>query len=289
MVSPTAALRVRYVVCGSWDPLALLGPVLGASWVCFDDLGGSCRGRTCTYICVDMGRSHGWVENRKDSMNEANERVRSVATNMLEPTAASLAPCFLHVAAAKASLSQLEEQLDVGDDTQTALRQVNEAAAELQDAFAFIDQIEHSVAAAALLVEATERRLEALERGEQLPESLAQLSPAIFDAHQFSRSIARQERGAPPHLPELSLLPPSRAGIADMNNGAARAPASGATNARADELLEGAAGLASQVREAAASQVSHVRERAFTFLSSFGLPTSGRCGSGGGSTSGTSS
>ena len=38
MVSPTAALRVRYVVCGSWDPLALLGPVLGP-WVCFDDLG----------------------------------------------------------------------------------------------------------------------------------------------------------------------------------------------------------------------------------------------------------
>ena len=39
MVSPSAALRVRYVVCGSWDPLALLGPVLGP-WVCFDDLGG---------------------------------------------------------------------------------------------------------------------------------------------------------------------------------------------------------------------------------------------------------
>ena len=25
------------VVCGSWDPLVLLGPVLGP-WVCFDDL-----------------------------------------------------------------------------------------------------------------------------------------------------------------------------------------------------------------------------------------------------------
>ena len=37
MVSPTVALRVRYAVCGSWNPLALLGPVLGP-WVCFDDL-----------------------------------------------------------------------------------------------------------------------------------------------------------------------------------------------------------------------------------------------------------
>ena len=26
------------VVCGSWDPLVLLGPLLGP-WVCFDDLG----------------------------------------------------------------------------------------------------------------------------------------------------------------------------------------------------------------------------------------------------------
>ena len=27
------------VVCGSWDPLVLLGPVLQGPWVCFDDLG----------------------------------------------------------------------------------------------------------------------------------------------------------------------------------------------------------------------------------------------------------
>ena len=35
-------------VCGSWDPLALLGPVLGP-WVCFDDLG------VCRYAGAGCG------------------------------------------------------------------------------------------------------------------------------------------------------------------------------------------------------------------------------------------
>ena len=55
MVSPTAALRVRYVVCGSWDPLALLGPVLGpwVSLLMYDDLG---TGYSCRRVW-SLGRS----------------------------------------------------------------------------------------------------------------------------------------------------------------------------------------------------------------------------------------
>ena len=66
----SAALRVRYICCavgilptgtggtgtGSWDPLALLGPVLGP-WVCFDDLFGGAKVYTGTkvvyFTCID--------------------------------------------------------------------------------------------------------------------------------------------------------------------------------------------------------------------------------------------
>ena len=144
-------------------------------------------------------------------------------------TQPDLAPLAALSASASSSLDRIEAQLgsleavgtpltdgNLGEGA-AALALVAESAAELQAAYAFIDQLAESVAAAGLLVEATERRLEVLERGEKLPESIASLPPPMFTNHQFTRQIRRRERAAPPDLPELTLLPPSQAASAFAN------------------------------------------------------------------------
>ena len=123
-------------------------------------------------------------------------------------TYTDLRPCLAHVAVAKASLLHLEDQLDDGDAEQS-LKRILAATAELQLAFEFIDALELGVASAGDLVEATERRLNTLELGEPLPDSLAQLPPPTFSASQFSRQLRRREKAATLDLPELVLLPPS--------------------------------------------------------------------------------
>ena len=123
---------------------------------------------------------------------------------------ADLSLCLAHVASAKASLLQLEDLQDDGVDA--SLQRILSAASELQAAFEFIDTLEHSVNAAGDLVEATERRLNVLERGEALPESIAQLPPPMFAATQFARQLRRREKAPPLDLPELVVLPPSQAG-----------------------------------------------------------------------------
>lgn len=119
-------------------------------------------------------------------------------------------PCRTHVAAARASLTKLEQELDGSPDSDAALRQLIAAAADLRTAFAFVDELEEGVARASDLVEATERRLEVFERGETLPDELSRLPPAMFTSHQFIRQIQRKECDTAPELPELVLLPPSR-------------------------------------------------------------------------------
>ena len=130
----------------------------------------------------------------------------------MEVTAEELRPCASHVAAVQSALQRLEQELqdDSEDVVEGALGRLETATVHLRDAFAFIDALSHGVAAASDLVEATERRLEALERGEALPDSLAQLPPAMFTAHQYVQQIRRREQPPPPELPELILLPPSR-------------------------------------------------------------------------------
>lgn len=125
---------------------------------------------------------------------------------------------MLQVQAASQSLESIESQLKSGalDEGAAALKLVADSAAELKACYAFIDQLEESVNSAGLLVEATERRLEVLERGERLPASLVSLPPPMFTNHQFTRQIRRRERTAPPDLPELSLLPRSRSSTSPM-------------------------------------------------------------------------
>jgi hypothetical protein len=145
---------------------------------------------------------------------------------------------------------------------------VTDAASELRAAYAFIDELEASVAAAGLLVEATERRLEALERNEPLPDSLATLPPAMFTNRQFTRQVRRGERIAPPDLPELTLLPPSRHATSTAASGrlTSASPAGGTSTNAADELLDGAL----ELKKIASSAASRARERAQSLWSSSG-------------------
>ena len=105
-------------------------------------------------------------------------------------------------------------------------------------------------------MEATERRLETLERAEQLPPPLAQLPPVQFEAHQFTQQLRRRELTAPPELPELELLPPSRA----AQGGSA---ASGALPADLEHLERAARAAADDLerkaRDAAARAASGAR------------------------------
>ena len=190
-----------------------------------------------------------------------------------------VAPCREHISAANAALDRLEQNLEGADTNAIALDAVNEAAGELRAAFAFVDQLEESVAAAGLLVEATERRLEVFERGETLPESLAQLPPAMFTTHQFTRQVRRREKAAQPDLPELALLPPSRAEerakasasstSAPSSNGAHPTPAAAAAaglNAElresAEELQRIAAEKAEELQRLAKSGLATAKEKA---------------------------
>jgi len=184
----------------------------------------------------------------------------------LEPPAAVLEPCATHIAAANAALARLEAELEgaENDGTAAALDAVNDAAAELRAAFAFIDQLEESVAAAGLLVEATERRLEVFERGERLPDSLATLPPAMFTNHQFTRQVRRREKAAPPDLPELTLLPPSRAETAEAERAAAAAvvPEWAPLPPEVDELQRIAEAAAATAATAASNNLAFAREQA---------------------------
>lgn len=107
--------------------------------------------------------------------------------------------------------------------TEEALQQIEAAAVELQEAFAFIDLLEQKVQEAAMLVEATDRRLSVIERGEQLPESIAHLPPAQFSMHLFMRQLRRKEHGGHLELPELSALPPVESTFGDHQRTAERA------------------------------------------------------------------
>ena len=116
---------------------------------------------------------------------------------------------------ARASLANLTarscEREECLDDAASALQELQAAAIVLKAAFRFIDVLDHNIHTAATLAEATERRLEAHERAEQLPPQVAQLPPVQFEAHQFTQQLRRRHLTVPPELPELELLPPSRA------------------------------------------------------------------------------
>jgi hypothetical protein len=150
--------------------------------------------------------------------HHADDATRKRVTAALDPLMPDFTWPMLQVQAASQSLESIEQQLRSGalDEGAAALKLVADSAAELKACYAFIDQLEESVNSAGLLVEATERRLEVLERGERLPASLASLPPPMFTNHQFTRQIRRRERTAPPDLPELSLLPRSRSASSPM-------------------------------------------------------------------------
>ena len=189
-----------------------------------------------------------------------------------------LRPCLAHVAVAKASLVHLEEQLDDGNAEQS-LKRILAATAELQSAFEFIDALELGVASAGDLVEATERRLNTLELGEPLPDSLAQLPPPTFSASQFSRQL---------DLPELVLLPPSDSAgggqrprtsaaeqVAFVAATAAAAAAAAAVAApksvdeariRAEQVASAAASAAAAAAAAAPKSVDEAKALASAFL-----------------------
>ena len=77
----------------------------------------------------------------------------------LQPPDAALAPLYVHVASARASLASLEEQLD-SIDCDSALRLVHDSTVGMRSAFAFIDELESNLVAASALVEATEHRFQ---------------------------------------------------------------------------------------------------------------------------------
>ena len=173
---------------------------------------------------------------------------------------ATLASSALHVASAEASLQQLEDGLDTsGSVDEESLHQILAATSQLHAAFRFIDELESGIAAASELIEATERRLEVAERGEALPESLAQLPPPMFTAHQFIRRIRKHEHPAPPELPELKVLPPSR-------SSAVAAQAQHSTSATGlmgvDALLGTAADEVQRLARTAASRAAPIADRA---------------------------
>ena len=179
-------------------------------------------------------------------------------------TSAALAPCRAHVAAASASLDELELQLASLGGGDEALRHLTDAAATLDAVFSFVDELEHHIEAASAMVEATGRRLEALERNEQLPPELEQLAPAIFSASQFARQIRRRDPMQPPELPELSLLPP----CAPSTPTPARSTG-GATHASADllpvtmaDVVSSAAEVSSEARERAAAALAAATDAA---------------------------
>ena len=142
------------------------------------------------------------------------------------------------VSASLAELAMVADEAPSRASSEEALQQVLDAAAELRDAFAFVDELEHRVDEAASLVEATDRRLGAFERGERLPESIAQLPPAQFSVHQFTRQLRRRERGPALELPELSALPPADAFFEVPSEPASEAFADEASSSSAAELAE---------------------------------------------------
>ena len=117
-----------------------------------------------------------------DTALHADPSTLKRVTNSLDPLMPDLTWPMLQVQSAMQSLERVEQQLRSGtlDEGAAALKLVTYSAAELKACYAFIDQLEQSVHSAGLLVEATERRLEVLERGERLPEEIANLPPPMF-------------------------------------------------------------------------------------------------------------
>eukprot|EP00966_Prymnesium_polylepis_P011404 262799-Prymnesium_polylepis.1 len=163
------------------------------------------------------------------------------------------------VSASLAELAMVADEAPSRAATEDALQQVLDAAAELREAFAFVDELEHRVDEAASLVEATDRRLGALERGQSLPESIAQLPPAQFSVHQFSRQLRRRERGPDLELPELSALPPADVFVERPATDAAEASAGNA--AELAELERLARTAATDARAAIASAAAATAAR----------------------------
>ena len=215
---------------------------------------------TCTQHKSRNGNSN-HTHRAAMASSEASSSSDALAQHLVPPPSV-LEPCATHVASATAALHRLESELDRSGTDDDALDAVTAAADELRAAFAFVDQLEESVAAAGLLVEATERRLELLERGERLPDSLAQLPPAMFTNHQFTRQVRRREKVVPPDLPELQLLPPSRAEAAATAANAADPNASLPASMSADELQKLAAIKADELKELAASSIASAKEQA---------------------------
>ncbi|KAL1515053.1 hypothetical protein AB1Y20_004118 [Prymnesium parvum] len=174
-----------------------------------------------------------------------------------------LAVCCHTLSSLSTALAQLATEIDAmpsGAASHHALQQLAAAAGELREAFAFIDSLELRVAEAELLVEATDRRLGVLERGECLPDAIAQLPPAQFSAHLFCRQLRRREVGSRLELPELSALPPAEL---------ARPPHAAPEPSRATELelaeLERRARVAAlEAREAALSAAATAAGQART-------------------------
>ena len=163
-----------------------------------------------------------------------------------------LGPCAAHVASAHESLRRLEEELEANaDEPEAVLRQLLTATLQLRDAFEVIDALSDGVSHAAALVEATERRLQVLERGDSLPPTLANLPPAIFSASQFARQVRRREPPELPQLPELSMLPPS------PSHARAHARPSGSPSVPSvDHLLENAADEVHRLARTATSRAA---------------------------------
>ena len=173
----------------------------------------------------------------------------------LKPSAAVLQPCAAHVASASDSLRCLEQRLadraSLDSDVAAATTLVVDAATELRAAFAFIDQLEESVASASLLIEATERRLAVYERGERLPESLLSLPPAMLTHHQFLRQLQRRECHPLPDLPELTMLPPPSTRPSEPWPAAAAAAAAAAAVTAASTAAAAATAAATAAASAA--------------------------------------
>ena len=185
---------------------------------------------------------------------------------------AELEICRHKVAAVSASLAALTAEVDALPgmmDVDNALRRVLEAGAELRDAYSFIEELEHGVASAEALVDATDRRLTVVERGERLPEAVAQLPPAQFSAHQFARQLRRRQRAPAPELPELSLLPPvpatatraQPAAQAQLAGGAPEVPIELPSAEELEQLARRAAASAGSVAASASTSARRLLHR----------------------------
>ncbi|KAL3927671.1 MAG: hypothetical protein SGPRY_002720 [Prymnesium sp.] len=182
-----------------------------------------------------------------------------------------LEACCSTIGLLSAALAELASQVDhlpSSSVREQAMQKLVDVSLELQEAFSFIDALEGRVAEASLLVEATDRRLAAFERGERLPESISQLPPAQFSAHHFTRQLLRREASRTLDLPELDALPPAaRSGThAGVPSHASQSPSNGPD--RELELERLARAAANDARDAAVSAAATAADHARTAAAS---------------------